>query len=552
MRHHASSIFRSPLTIFPFFLQLLLVPRLFSQQPSSNSSSCPCALHGVVLDSVTGNPIRNALVQASAASTWSALTDSEGKFQLDALPGGPIILRAAKPGYLYEEQFGPWAPRILSLDVGPDSAPATLKLTPEGVISGRVTDENGEPLENFSVSLVHRNLLDQILSMNNPKQILTDDEGKFRIAGLPPGLRYLSVSATQNPALTSTKIAAAPQGFPLTFYPSATDLGSAIPIKILPGRPSQVNVTLRREPFVRLSGTVSGYSPEQRVVLSLQNSMGEQVREGIPFDASTGSFQTDWIPPGAYNLSALTQGSAESSHSPSFARQFLNANSTLSGIHLVLQPSVNITYVVHGFPSADHEQGESPRLSLVLAPKGPDSRSRIFYSLFNGRSTPATSASPSAVLEAIEPGTYEVRPAIYPMDAYYVESLSCGSTDLLHNPLILDSSGAAPTIEVFVQEGAAKLTGRVISGGQPSPAVVVVFPPDKRIPPEFASAGSDGTFMRIGLSPGVYRVVAVDYLAGLDLEDQDVLRILSSKAQEVTLAPGQSTSLRLELTKVQE
>jgi hypothetical protein len=81
---------------------------------------------------------------------------------------------------------------------------------------------------------------------------------------------------------------------------------------------------------------------------------------------------------------------------------------------------------------------------------------------------------------------------------------------------------------------------------------VVVFSPDKRIPPEVVSAGSDGTFMRIGLAPGTYRVIAVDYLIGLDLENQDVLRTLSSKAQEVTLALGQTTSLRLELTTVGE
>jgi hypothetical protein len=509
----------------------------------------------MVVDSVTGNPIHGAFVQSSTGSARSTFTDSEGKFQLDALPAGPITVHAAKPGYLYEEQFGPWAPKILSLQLGPDAAPAILKLTPEGIIFGQVTDENGEPLENFSVSLLYRNPLDELLSTgSSTRQILTDDEGKFRITGLHAGLRYLAVSPTQSPALTSTQSAAVPHGFALTFYPAAPDLDSAIPIKVLPGRPSQVNLSLKREPFIRLTGTVSGYSPEQHVVLDLQDSQGESVRQEIPFDASTGSFQTKWIPPGAYTLSAFThpQGSVDSSPALSFARQFFNANSNLTGIHLVLQPTVNIPYMVRGLPSANSEQGQPLRLSLILVPKGPNSRGRSIYSNWLNARSAATSGSPSSVLEGVEPGTYEVRPAIQPFGVYYLESASWGSTDLMHDPLVLDSSGAVPTIEVFVREGAATLTGTVVSGGQPSPAVVVVFSPDKRIPPEFVSAGSDGTFMRIGLAPGTYRVIALDNLAGLDLENQDLLRTISSKATEVTLASKQTLSLRLEITTVGE
>jgi hypothetical protein len=282
--------------------------------------------------------------------------------------------------------------------------------------------------------------------------------------------------------------------------------------------------------------------------------MGETMRQEMAFDASTGSFQTKWIPPGAYTLSALAhpQGSDDSALVLSFARQFLNANSNLYGIHLVLQPTVNIPYVVRGLASAEPEQGQSPRLSLILVPKGPNILGRSGYSnWFNARSV-ASSASPSAMVGGVEPGTYEVEAGFYPIGTYYVESVSWGSTDLLHDPLVLDSAGAVPAIEVFVREGAATLSGTVVSGDQPSPAVVVVFLPDKRIPPEFVSAGSDGTFMRIGLAPGTYRVVAVAYSAGVDLEDQDVLKTISSKTQEVTLAPGQTASLRLKLTTVGE
>jgi hypothetical protein len=122
----------------------------------------------------------------------------------------------------------------------------------------------------------------------------------------------------------------------------------------------------------------------------------------------------------------------------------------------------------------------------------------------------------------------------------------------LYDPLVIDSSAAVPPIEVVVHEGAATLAGTVFSGDQPSPGVVVVFPPDDRRSPEFASASEGGEFASLNLAPGTYRVIAIENLTGLNLEKQGALRELASKAQEVTLVSGQTATLRLELTKVGE
>jgi Carboxypeptidase regulatory-like domain len=534
--------------------QFVLPSRLSPQQSSLNSSSCPCTLRGTIVDSVTGNPIHGAFVQAYTGSPWSAFTDSEGKFQFDALPAGPITVQAAKPGYLSNGVFDAQAPKAYSLQLGPDAAPAILKLTPEGVIFGQVTDEDGEPLEGFIVSLIYRNPLGRGLSPNPRQRAVTDDEGKFRLAGLQPGTCYLALRPTEGPALTSTKNADAPQGFAPVFYPSALGIDSAIPIKVRPGRPSQANFSLKREPFVRLSGTVSGYSPEQQAALNLQDSLGEPMPQQIALEASTGNFQSKWIPPGAYTLSAQTylQLSVDASRALSSARQSINANSSLSGIHLVLQPTVNIPVVVRGLPSVDSENDASPSFMLLLLAKGQPTRGLSHYATTANRSSDAPSGPPSLVVAGVEPGIYEVNAAVYRGGSYYLESISWGSTDLLHDPLVLDTSGAVPPIDVVVREGAATLNGTVVSGDQPSSAAVVVFPPDQRMPPSFAFSGPDGSFMLQNLAPGSYRVMALENFAGLDLENQNVLRSISAKAQEVMLSKSQTASVRLELTTVGE
>jgi hypothetical protein len=516
--------------------------------------ACPCTLRGVVLDAVTGDPIHNAFVQASTGSASSTLTDSEGKFQLDALPAGPITVHAAKPGFLSNDVFGTSSPKSFTVKLGPDSAPAILKLTPEGVIFGQVTDENGEPLENFLVSLISRNPMNLPVSPASRQQVTTDDEGRFRIASLRPGSYYVAVHPQETPALTSASSAAAPQGFAPVLYPAAPDMDSAVPIKVLAGKSSQANFSLKREPFVRLSGTVSGYGPGQQVMLLLQDSIGEQAREEIAFEPSTGAFHSKWIPPGAYNLIVQSshQVSADARPSFSFASRLLNANSNLSGIHLVLQPTVNIPVVTRGFPSADPEQEQAPRVMLFLVPKGQNIRSRLHTSNWVDARSGNSSSSPYLSVPDVEPGTYDVKTEVFRSGNFYIESASWGSTDLLHDPLVIDSSAAVPPIDVVVREGAATLAGTVFSGDQPSPGVIVVLPPDDRRSPEFAFAGEGGEFASLNLAPGTYRVIAIENLTGLNVEKQGALRELSSRAQEVTLVSGQTATLRLELTKVGE
>ena len=528
-----------------------LAPCLTAQQPAANSSSCPCTLRGTVLDSVTGNPIHGALVQSSARSTF---TDSEGKFQLDSLPAGPTSVQAAKPGYLSDDQFGPRSSKSFAMQLGPDAPPAVLKLTPEGVVFGQVTDENGEPLEGFSVSLVYRNPIGRGLMRNPRLRAVTDDEGKFRVAGLHPGTCFVAIRPNEGPAQISAKDADVPQGFAPVFYPAASDMHSATPVRVRPGSPTLVNFSLKREPFVRLGGNVSGYSPGHQVALNLQDSLGDHLPQQIAFEASTGNFHTKWIPPGSYSLFAqnFSLVSADGASAVSSARQSINANSSLSGIHMVFQPTVNIPVVIRGLPLNDSDNESAPNVMLLLLTKGQTSRGTSHYATTADRPPDAPSGPASLVVAGVEPGTYDVNAAVYRGSSYYLESVTWGSTDLLHDPLVLDSSGAVPPIDVVVREGAATLSGTVFSGDQPTSAAVVVFSSDHRISPGFAFAGPDGAFQLQNLAPGTYRVIALDDYSSLDLENQNVLRSVSSKAQEVTLAPKQTASIRLQLTAVGE
>jgi len=373
---------------------LLAAPLLFSPQVSHaqtlGSSSCPCTLHGTVVNSVSGQPVNRALVRLTAPAPRATLTDSEGKFQFEGLPAGLVSVEAEKPGFLTEPV--PGGPNVsFSIQLAPDSPPAILKIAPEGVIFGQVSDERGEPLEGFTITPLVRGPNNAQLSPYMPGRVQTDDEGKFRISELRPGSYYLVVRPPRGQGANSKTASSVPSGFPPHFYPGVNDSASASPIKIVPGKFVQANFSLKREPFIHLSGTVSGYSPREQVNLMILDSTGVPENLEIVFDQASGSFHTKWIPPGSYILTAQSMGApvSDSPDAPSqpvlglstvrlrgaslhsFARLQVNAASNISDLHVVLQPTTDIPVILRGLNAAGFAGLHIRPFMLALLPKDP-------------------------------------------------------------------------------------------------------------------------------------------------------------------------------------
>src|SRR5689334_977601 len=81
-----------------------------STNPTSTHS-----LSGMVVNSVTGEPVRRALVQAGSSaggSQLSVLTDAEGRFEFPAVPASDsatseVVITARKPGFFNELELHP-------------------------------------------------------------------------------------------------------------------------------------------------------------------------------------------------------------------------------------------------------------------------------------------------------------------------------------------------------------------------------------------------------------------------------------------------------------
>jgi Carboxypeptidase regulatory-like domain len=503
----------------------------------------------MVVDSTSGQPIHGALVSTNSGSATPTLTDAEGKFQFDGLASGTATLQAVKPGYVSHDGFPRGLPSSFVVEIVPDAPPATLKLTPEGVIFGKITDENSQPVEGVGVLLSRLASYAGRLSPAITARATTDDEGNFRFPNLSRGSAYLSVDISPDAFLIAQKNSAAPQGFARVFYPGVPDISSAAPIKILPGKSVQANLSLKPEPFVRFSGTVTGYSARSQVQLYLTGPDGMRVPTEISFDPRTGTFQSKWIPPGSYTVAA--QSVAVQSGSPDLpnavASQPLRLTSDVSDIHLVLQPTMDIPIEFRGDISDPSAPNGQPPLFVGLIRKDQSDLRGIIYS---GRIPPELGGSltPALILQNVAPGSYRVQ--LMPTDRYYVESATWGSTDLLREDLVISATSTPPPIIVTCREGTASISGSVSSGDQRATGTVLLFAQGRPSLSTYIPTDERGNFVLPNLAPGSYRVLAVDDAQGFDSQNPDALSKLSSYIQDITLASKQSASLHLELAKL--
>ncbi len=246
-------------------------------------------LTGTVIDSVTGEPIRRALVQLYGRQRRTAFSDGDGHFELEGIPADTYTVTAQKPGYFNQQELLRGA--VPPVDVGPKTASAVVKLVPEAVIAGRVADSSEVPLEHVSVNLEYVEVREGRRHRESKGSAITDEDGRFRFANLKPGTYFLNASPYTPLAETMLDANTPPKtGYSGVYYEGATDLASASPIQLTAGQQAEANFALTEAPVYAVSGTVSGYGPHQGVGIQVFDQSGLQTDRGAIFNSENGRF----------------------------------------------------------------------------------------------------------------------------------------------------------------------------------------------------------------------------------------------------------------------
>ncbi|HXY00070.1 MAG TPA: carboxypeptidase-like regulatory domain-containing protein [Candidatus Limnocylindrales bacterium] len=525
-------VLASPVTVFGHPL-----PQAFA--PGEES----IVVRGTVVSSVDGKPIRAALVQLLGDSLRATLTGSDGSFLFEGLTSGDVVLTARKPGFFSPQEYSPESVGEQRIHLAPNLPVIELKLYPEAVLYGRVTNENGRPLEGFSVQLRRAGAKGSASGRESMATAVTNENGEYRLAELRAGTYLINVSRNLETEGVSALLRGVRSrfGYPSTFYPGVTDPSLATPVRLTPGKQVQADLHLSAQPLYRISGTVQGASPDAPVIVAMAGEHDESpvaVGTSMP---GVGTFALEGVPAGNYFLGAFqVSGTDERMLKTGVAHIEVTRNMDSVSIVLAEEQKVPVRFHYDFPPSGGNQIRESRGLVIL---------SRVDVTI-GGVPTARTldrgaENTDAAYIISLAPGTY--RASLNEIAGLCVGSVRSGSADLLKEDLIVVPGGSVEPIEVVVRNNCGRVSGAVSAGGRPAMGRVLLIPEDAPRRGVSVPANSDGTFQIANLLPGKYLAVALDGADDLEPDQAETLLKVKSRATSVEVEPSATANLRLEL-----
>jgi len=550
------------------------------------------AVHGVVRNGATGAPLPRVLVRIEGGEI-AQLTDGEGRFELAGVAVGPQIIRLRKPGFLDR----PYATEDLgyqgdgpahSVLVAVGMQGLNFTLTPTSAIHGRIELSTGDPAEGIQITLLKQMIRNGRAVWAQNGSTKTNGSGAYRFAGLPSGVYALFTRPTMEsePAATvAPRAKIAQNGYPSVFYPEAREFSGAARIRLKAGEQAEANLRLTLEPFylVKVAAILPNgkpygghrsegfFSQGSAGPVTVLDTTGRRLAYTGQFDSATNTFQVE-LPDGTYTL-MVNVLSAE-------ANSAIQVSTTIRSGRESFPFSGFAEFSVEGHPAADlHIPLSSmpswpihlsaigsitqPAKTSSKTEKGLQAMVAVTAMEANEVSTDGAigdasgeDAGPDLLeLMGVSSGHYWISTQVNDR-SLCVDSFSAGGVNLAREPLSVALGASPPPMELTLRDDCAKLAltlppalADFLPGEEPFYTVYVVpdFDTTADIPPMTVHPSSGATLTVDGLTPGSYHVYAFNEPVRLEYRNPAVLAALPTPGQQVSLSPGMTGNLMLEV-----
>lgn len=550
-------------------LCLALADAAFAQRPARAAPARVDAprgtaiLRGQIVAADTGSPIRRAQVRVTspdAREARVAATDAQGRFEIRELPAGRYTMTASKGGFV-SLQFGQRRPSEsgtpIELGNGQTLDKLTIALPRGSVLGGRITDEFGEPVANASVSAwryaYQAGARRMVPAPGANARDTTDDQGLFRLFGLPPGEYYVSAALrTGGPEVTDPM--GELSGYAATYYPGTTNLAEAQRVTVaLSQENTAIHFGLIATRLVRVSGQVimSDGAPASngRLMLAPIGSAGRPVAMQQGGAASQinrdGTFRLTNVAPGRYQL----QARAQINRGLELARMEVSVGGEdVSGLTLVTAAGATLTGTVVSDTGEAFDFRPS-QLQVSARNAAPDAQQT-----FN---------PPGGGSRMGDDWTFTLTNIVDPIviratasQGWMLKSVTVSGQDITDTPMEFPPGQTIGGVQVVMTKRIASLSGAVTdSRGNPVlDASVVVFPANDKLwtyQSRFIRAArpdQDGRY-RIASLPGPeqYLVVAIQGLEDGQAGDPDFLASVRDAATKFELGEGETKAVDVKL-----
>ena len=572
----------------------------------------------LVTDESSPRPVRRAVLRLTGGDGAPRLTstDDEGRFAFARLPAGRYSLSATRTGYVdtfYGSKrpgHGPSVPIVVADDARVD---VTMKMAHGAVITGVVTDDQGQPIPNLLVQVLDAEarisapkgpvlVLMSLLPNVPPRSAMTDDRGVYRVFGLPPGQYVITALPRTGDTVDATNLATlavtddevrwalaqtATPGRPPTrppppgpsvtyapvYFPGTADVDVAQTVSLAMGEErSAASFPLRQVPTANIAGTIvdPAGQPITPVSAALVRKPGPrsavaswlwQSALSIPRASITdNAFSFANITPGDYLLVARTGGGTRertSGSGPPTLWAVVDVSvqdQDQRGLTVRLQPGTRITGSIVFEGTSLRPPADLSTLSVTLAPvlglPGMPTPSALVAS---GGTFSFASVAPTAFdLRIIPPPAGAV-----PAPHWMLKSAVVNGRDLADTPVDLRGVEELTGVTVIFTDRTTEVSGQVLGteGGSTAAYSAVVFPADRALwsPTsrriKAVPLATNSTFSLTDLPPGRYCLAVVDDLDPADLTSPDFLAQLQAAAVTIGLADGEHKTQDLRVGK---
>jgi len=555
---------RELLCLAGILISLLLVEANAAAQTRAGSAPAPvpekdlCTVSGRVVNSETGEPVSRANLAFSPSGdsegAYGAQTDAAGQFSIGGMIPGRYSVAIQRDGYTMQThvggiRLGDKTSFVLAL--GETSNNLVYHMAPWSVVSGRVTDGDGEPMPSARVQVLSSHFVRGRRRLQNLRDELTNDLGEYRAWGLQPGRYY--VRATNSHGGGAVISGSAPEerdeetelAYVPVFYPGTPDASQAVTLDVRAGQEvAGIDLTLALTHAVSVRGRVfdgGRGQPAQCCLLFFAVDETGLTRYGGAnrgLDPVKGTFELQNVIPGTYEVVAMNN--ADGRQYSARTRIEVGA-SDVEGVELTMTRGADLRgrFTVEGQATVD-----VTRLGLSLL--SPERET----GMQSGRMTEVRPDG-SFAITGVPEETYEVL-VTGRFSGTYVKSVRADGQDVLDTGMYVSPAGVKGAIEVVLSSAGALVDGVVTDeNGQAVNGALVGLVPDgdkRRLYRLYTSANTDpsGRFVFRDVPPGDFSLFAWQGAPG-EWQDPDFLRPVEAKGLKITAAENEHKTVQLEV-----
>ena len=522
-------------------------------------------LRGRVVAADGQRPLRRVQIKVSAPELGggpprTTSTDEDGRYEMTDLPAGRYTVTASRGGFLpihYGQRRPREQGRIVEIADGQVAEGIDLALPKMSTISGRVTDEEGEPIAGVTVLAMRSTYIAgrRQFVATSPAMLRTDDLGEYRLGGLVPGT--YTVSARSGDKWTVVNGGRdETMGYMPTYFPGTTNIADAKRIAV--GLGDEVRST----DFALIPGraaTVSGtaYDSKGRPFKNVNLRLETRSETGQFFGTAgnrrvgpDGTFTFHDVAPGAYKLTAArTDDEPELAIFPITVEGFDLTGLSLSG---------SSGGTVSGRVMLDEGiTAAMPRVSIDITERLVGQADPSMLGVFRGRYaavTPSAGNGTFAVSHVFGPAPLNV---VVP-DDWMVKSIERNGRELADAPIELKNGEQLSDVQIVLTNRVTSVSGGLTNrdGSSVADGTVIVFTADRKkwfegsrfvrgVRPD-----GKGRYVVKGLPPGDYLAVGVEYAEDGAWSEPEYLESLRQQAQPITIEAGRPRTVALRVVSV--